>query len=49
MLTLLIDGDIIAYRAASATEVPIQWEEDLWTLHGIPSEDMRMLMMLLLS
>lgn len=38
MLTLLIDGDIIAYRAASATEVPIQWEEDLWTLHGIPSE-----------
>ena len=24
--------------SGTATEVPIQWEEDLWTLHGIPSE-----------
>lgn len=38
MTTLLIDGDIIAYQAAAATEIPIQWDEDLWTLHCTPSE-----------
>lgn len=31
--TLGIDGDIIAYRTATALECPIQWDGDLWTLH----------------
>lgn len=31
---LLIDGDIIAYKAATSSEVPIQWDQDLWTLHS---------------
>jgi len=33
-LTLLIDGDIICYEAASAVEQEIDWGEDLWTLHS---------------
>lgn len=33
-VALLIDGDIIAYKHASASEVPIEWTEDLWTLHA---------------
>ena len=32
--TLLIDADILAYRVASAAEVPINWGDDLWTLHA---------------
>ena len=31
---LLIDGDIIAYQAASAVEVPTDWGGGLWTLHS---------------
>lgn len=31
---LLIDGDIIAYKAAAAAEKPINWGEGLWTLHA---------------
>ena len=49
MLTLLIDGDIIAYRAASATEVPIQWKKTCGLCMVFLQRDMRMLMMLLLS
>ena len=30
--TLLIDADIIAYRACSATERETEWEEDEWTI-----------------
>lgn len=33
-IAALIDGDIIAYKHASAAEVPCQWTEDLWTLHA---------------
>jgi DNA polymerase-1 len=33
-VTLLIDGDIICYEAASAVEQEIQWDDDLWTLHS---------------
>jgi len=33
MKTLLIDGDIIAYRAATACEQPINWGDGHWTLH----------------
>jgi DNA polymerase-1 len=32
--TLLIDADILAYRVASAAEVPINWGDDFWTLHA---------------
>ena len=38
MTTLLIDGDIVAFKAASATEVPTKWDDDLWTLHAYESE-----------
>lgn len=30
----LFDGDIFAYEAAAAAEVPINWGDDLWTLHA---------------
>lgn len=32
--TALIDGDMIAFRIASAVETPIDWGDDLWTLHS---------------
>lgn len=38
MTTLLIDGDIVAYQAASANEQVIQWDDDLWTLHTFAGE-----------
>lgn len=31
---VLIDGDIIVYQIASASETPIDWGEDFWTLHA---------------
>jgi len=37
MKTLLIDGDILAFQAAAATEVATKWGDDVWTLHA--SED----------
>lgn len=36
--TLLIDGDILAYRVTAAAETPIDWGNDLWTLHADMSE-----------
>lgn len=36
--TLLIDGDIFAYQIAAASERPIDWGGDLWTLHSDMAE-----------
>ena len=38
MKTALIDADIIAYQAASISEKPIKWDDDLWTLHAFENE-----------
>ena len=32
--TLLIDGDILAFKASAAAEKAIQWSENFWTLHA---------------
>ena len=32
--TLLVDGDIVAYKAATIAETPIDWGEGTWTLHA---------------
>lgn len=34
MTQLIIDGDIIAYKAAATAETPINWGDGLWTLHA---------------
>ena len=34
MTQLIIDGDIIAYKAAASSETPINWGDGLWTLHA---------------
>ena len=34
MSTLLVDGDIIAYKAATTAERPVNWGDGLWTLHA---------------
>lgn len=31
---ILIDGDVLAYEAGFTSQYPVEWEEDLWTLHG---------------
>ena len=38
MTHLLVDGDIVAYQAATASEYPIHWGNDLWTLHSFADE-----------
>tara|TARA_A200000159_G_C7311339_1_gene334745 strand:+ start:338 stop:1063 length:726 start_codon:yes stop_codon:yes gene_type:complete len=32
--TLLVDGDIVAYKAATIAETPIDWGDGTWTLHA---------------
>lgn len=32
--TLLVDGDIVAYKAATIAETPIDWGNGVWTLHA---------------
>ena len=37
-MQLLIDGDIVAYKVASACEHPIDWGDGLWTMHSYENE-----------
>lgn len=37
MTVALIDGDILAYQAASVSEVATDWGDGLWTLHAFES------------
>jgi DNA polymerase-1 len=32
--SVIIDGDIVAYQAAAAAEVAIEWEHDLWSVYS---------------
>ena len=32
--TLLIDADVLAFEASVVAEEPIQWKEELWTVHA---------------
>jgi len=34
MTKLLIDGDLLLYRAASACETEVRWDDQNWVLHG---------------
>lgn len=36
--TLIVDGDVIAYKAAASVERETKWDDDLWTLHASESE-----------
>ena len=38
MTLLLIDGDIIAYKACATAETPINWGDGLWTLRCFENE-----------
>jgi hypothetical protein len=37
-MKLLIDGDIIAYTAATKAETPVNWGDGLWTLHAFEQD-----------
>jgi DNA polymerase-1 len=38
MRTLLIDADVVCYQVAMSAEVPIKWDDNLWTLHANEGE-----------
>ena len=38
MTTYLIDADIVAFKAATATEQAVDWGDGMWTLHGYLSD-----------
>lgn len=42
-VTLLIDGDVVAYKATAAVEQEIDWGDDLFTLHSEPDEAKRII------
>ena len=31
---MIVDGDLIVYKIASSLEEPIDWGDDVWTLHS---------------
>ena len=33
-MNLIVDADIVAYKAAAAAETPVNWGDGLWTLHA---------------
>ena len=37
-LRILFDADMVVFRATSAVETPIQWDDNLWTLHAAAGE-----------
>ena len=37
-LRILFDADMVVFRATSSVETPIQWGNDLWTLHADAGE-----------
>jgi DNA polymerase-1 len=41
--TLLIDGDVFAYKAATLSENPVHWGDGHWTLHAYESEGQEMI------
>jgi DNA polymerase-1 len=36
--TVLLDGDVVAYKVASKAEKPINWGDGMWTLHADEDE-----------
>ena len=32
--TLLIDADVLAFEAAVVAEEPIEWKDEMWTVHA---------------
>jgi DNA polymerase-1 len=43
MTTLLIDGDVVAYKIAASIERPTDWGDGLWTLHSDADEGIALL------
>lgn len=41
MRIALIDADILAYQAAAVSEQPINWDQEMWTLHAFESDAIR--------
>ena len=38
---LLIDGDVVLYQFSTAVEIPIRWDDYIWTLHSDAREAMQ--------
>lgn len=36
--TLLVDGDVVAYKVAASIERPVNWGDGIWTLHSCSAE-----------
>lgn len=43
MTTLLIDGDVLAYKVAASMETPTDWGDGIWTLHADENEGKQLL------
>lgn len=43
MRKILLDADVLVYQIGLAIERPIQWSDDLWTLHSDMAEGRRLL------